>query len=188
MDCPTKDKDKPPEIGGKIHHFLEANTPVDRDLWADFFNKCVKAQAVKKFRRYRKKFQEAVTTAQATTAPVGMVAASPGTMAPVTRTTKKVMFAQPLVEAKNKNKGDPKGKAEVGPSKINQPTPKRKPTSKVKKEVNAIDGGANVDLGGLTPDEQDILDSLTTAGDSETDTVDDTTEGTSEESDSEETE
>ena len=64
VDCPTKDKDKPPEIGGKIHHFLEANTPVDRDLWADFFNKCVKAQAVKKFRRYRKKFQEAVTTAQ----------------------------------------------------------------------------------------------------------------------------
>ena len=61
IDCPTKDKDKPPEIGGKIHHFLEANTPIDRDLWADFFNKCVKAQAVKKFRRYRKKFQEAVT-------------------------------------------------------------------------------------------------------------------------------
>ena len=188
VDCPTKDKDKPPEIGGKIHHFLEANTPIDRDLWADFFNKCVKAQAVKKFRRYCKKFQEAVTTAQGTTAPVGMVATSPGTMAPVTRTTKKVMFAQPLVETKNKNKGDPKGKAEVGPSKINQPTPKRKPTSKVKKEVNAIDGGANVDLEGLTPDEQDILDSLTSAGDSETDTVDDTTEGTSEESDSEETE
>ena len=41
---------------------------------------------------------------------------------------------------------------------------------------------------GLTPDEQDMLDSLTAAGDSETDTVDDTTEETSEESDSEETE
>ena len=149
-DCLTKDKDKQPEIGGKIHHFLEANTPVDRDLWADFFNKCVKAQAVKKFRRYRKKFQEAVTTAQGTTAPVGTVAASPGTMLPVARTTtKKVTFAQPLVEAKNKHKGDPKGKAEAGPSKINQPTPKRKPTSKVKKEVNAIDGGANMDLGVL---------------------------------------
>ena len=89
VDCPTKDKDKPPEIGGKIHHFLEANTPVDRDLWADFFNKSVKAQAVKKFRRYRKKFQEAVTTAQGTTAPVGMVAASPSTMTPVMRTTTK---------------------------------------------------------------------------------------------------
>ena len=188
-DCPTKDKDKQPEIGGKIHHFLEANTPVDRDLWADFFNKCVKAQAVKKFRRYRKKFQEAVTTAQGTTAPVGTVVASPGTMTPVTRTTtKKVTFAQRLVEPKNKNKGDPKGKAEAGPSKINQPTPKRKPTSKVKKEVNAIDGGADVDLGGLAPSEQEKLDSLRSAGDSETDTVDDTTEETSEESDSEETE
>ena len=43
-------------------------------------------------------------------------------------------------------------------------------------------------LGGLTPDEQEMLDSLRSAGDSETDTVDDTTEETSEESDSEETE
>ena len=55
VDCPTKDKDKPPEIGGKIHHFLEANTPVDRDLWAEFFNKCVKVQAVKKFRKVSEK-------------------------------------------------------------------------------------------------------------------------------------
>ena len=110
-------------------------------------------------------------------------------MAPVTRaTTKKVTFAQPVVEAKVKNKGDPKGKTEAGPSKINQPTPKRKPTSKVKKEVNAIDGGADVDLGGLTPSEQEILDSLRFAEDSGTDTVDDATEETSEDSDSEETE
>ena len=189
VDCPTKDKDKLPEIGGKIHHFLEANTLVDRDLWADFFNKCVKAQAVKKFRRYRKKYQEAVTTVQGTATPAGTIAASPGIAIPVPRTTtKRVMFAQPLVEAKNNNKGDPKGKVEVGPSKINQPTPKRKPTSKVKKEVNAIDGGANVDLGGLTPEEQVMLEVLNTTRDSETDTVDDTTEGTSEDSDSEEIE
>ena len=188
-DCPTRDQNKPPEIGGKIHHVLEANTPVDRDLWADFFNKCVKAQAAKKFRKYRKKFQEAVTTAQGTTAPVGTVVASPGTMTTGTRTTtKKVAFAQPLVEPKNKNKGDPKGRAEAGPSKINQPTPKRKPTSKVKKEVNAIDGGADVDLGGLTPSEQEMLDSLRSTEDSGTDTVGDTAEETSEDSDSEETE
>ena len=149
----------------------------------------MKAQAVKKFRRYRKKFQEAVTTAQGTTTPVGTVIASPGTITPVTRTTtKKVTFAQPVVEPKAKNKGDPKGKAEAGPSKINQPTPKIKPTPKVKKEVNAIDGGADVDLGGLTPSEQEILDSLRSTEDSGTDTVDDTTEETSEESDSEETE
>ena len=76
----------------------------------------------------------------------------------------------------------------MGPSKINQPTPKRKPTSKVKKEVNAIERGANVDLGGLTLDEQEMLESLRTTEDSETDTVDDTTEETSEDSDSEETE
>ena len=149
----------------------------------------MKAQAVKKFRRYRKKFQEAVTTAQGTAAPVGTVVASPGAMAPATRAAmKKVTFAQPVVEPKMKNKADPKGKAEAGPSKINQPTPKRKPTPKVKKEVNAIDGGADVDLGGLTPSEQEILDSLRSTEDSGTDTVDDTAEETSEDSDSEETE
>ena len=103
-------------------------------------------------------------------------------------TTKKVTFAQPLIETKNKNKGDLKRKTEAGPSKINRPTPKRKPTSKVKKEVNAIDGGANVDLGGLTSEEQEILETLSATGDSETDTVDDTTEETSEDSDSEEAE
>ena len=189
VDCPTRDKDRPPEIGGKIHHVLEANTPVDRDLWADFFNKCVKAQAVKKFRKYRKKFQEAVTTAQGTITPVGTVATSPGTMSPVTKTTtKRVTFAQPLAEVKKKNRGDPKGKTEVGPSKINQPTAKKKSTSKIKKEVNAIDGGANEDLGGLTLDEQEMLENLRATGDSETDTVDDTTEETSDDSDSEETE
>ena len=26
-DCPTRDQNKLPEIGGKIHHVLEANTP-----------------------------------------------------------------------------------------------------------------------------------------------------------------
>ena len=50
--------------------------------------------------------------------------------------------------------------------------------------INAIDGGADVDLGGLTPGEQEMLDSLRYTRDSETDTVDDTTEETSEESDS----
>ena len=98
-------------------------------------------------------------------------------------TTKRVTFAQPLVETKNKNKGDPKGKTEVGPFKINQPTAKLKPISKVKKEVNVIEGGTNVTSRGLTPDEQEMLDTLKNTGDSETDTVEDTTEETSEESD-----
>ena len=93
-----------------------------------------------------------------------------------------------MVETKNKNKGDPKGKTEVGPSKINQPTAKKKPIAKVKKEVNVIEGGATVAPGGLTSDEQEMLETLKATGDSETDTIDDTTEKTSEESDSEETE
>ena len=122
VDCPTKDKNKPPEISGKIHHFLEANTPVDRYLWADFFNKCVKAQAVKKFRRYRKKFQEAVTTAQGTTTPAGMVAASPGTMSPLTRTTtKRVTLHNPWLKLKIKIKETQREKQKRVPQKsINQ--------------------------------------------------------------------
>ena len=66
VDCPFNQKDKVLEIGGKIHHFLETQTPVDKELWEEFFNKCVKAQTAKKFRRYRKKLQEAVTAAQTT--------------------------------------------------------------------------------------------------------------------------
>ena len=106
VDCPYKDKERPPEIGGKIHHFLEANTPVDRELWADFFNKCVKAQATKKFRHYRKKFQEAVTTAQTMVANINSTtntATTTGSIIP--KAVKKVMFAPSSVnEVKTKSK------------------------------------------------------------------------------------
>ena len=78
-------------------------------------------------------------------------------------------------------KGIQKEKQKQDPLKLINQQQNRKPTSKVKKEVNAIDGGAGVDLGGLTPDEQEMLESLTATGESEMDTVDDTTEGTSEE-------
>ena len=43
MDCPFNTKDKVPEIDGTIHHFLETQTPIDKELWAEFLNKCVKA-------------------------------------------------------------------------------------------------------------------------------------------------
>ena len=186
VDCLYKDKEKPPEIGGKIHHFLETNTPVDRELWAEFFNKCVKAQAVKKFRRYCKKFQEAVTTAQGATGTATTVTPTVTGTIPATAKTipKKVTFAKPLVEPKNKSKQDPRSKPEAGQSQISQPTPKKKPSLKVKKEVNVIDGGVEADL---TSEEQEMLQTMGAAGGYETDTADDT-EDTSDESESEETE
>ena len=81
VDCPFNQKDKVLEIGGKIHHFLETQTPVDKELWAEFFNKCVKAQTAKKFRRYRKKLQEAVTAAQTTAVAATAQAAPAATIA-----------------------------------------------------------------------------------------------------------
>ena len=81
-----------------------------------------------------------------------------------------------------------KGKQRWVHPKINQPTAKRKPITKVKKEVNVIEGGTGGTSGGLTSDEQEMLETLKASGDTETDTVDDTTEETSEESDSEEIE
>ena len=89
---------------------------------------------------------------------------------------------------KQKVKGTRKERQNRVPQRSTNPHQKRKPTPKVKKEVNAIDGGADVDLGGLTPSEQEMLDSLRSTEDSGTDTVDDTAEETSEDSDSEEIE
>ena len=81
-ECMYAPKDKVPEVGGKIHHFMETQTPVDKNLSAEFFNKYIKVQAVKKFRRYQKKFQEAVTAAQ--TMGVGISAAPVTAQTPVT--------------------------------------------------------------------------------------------------------
>ena len=95
-------KDKVLEIGGKIHHFLETQTPVDKELWAEFFSKCIKAQTAKKFRRYRKKLQEAVTAAQTTAAAAAAQAAPATTMVGV-KAPKRVTFAKPAeTEPKSK--------------------------------------------------------------------------------------
>ena len=88
---------------------METYTPVDKDLWSDFFNKCVKAQTAKKFRRYRKKFQEAVMAAQssATSAPpqTQLKTTTPVVSAPQ-KTPKKVTFApQNSPEGKTTQKG-----------------------------------------------------------------------------------
>ena len=152
--CPYVQKDKVPEIGGKIHHFMETYTPVDKDLWSDFFNKCVKAQTAKKFRRYRKKFQEAVTAAQtsATSAPPQTQMKTTMPVAPSSqKIPKRVTFApQNTPEAKVTQQGDLKVKVPlVIPAAIAHPTPKTKMT-KVKKEINEIDKQSPIEPPALT--------------------------------------
>ena len=95
-NCPYIQKDKVPEIGEKIHHFMETYTPVDKELWSDFFNKCIKAQTAKKFTRYRKKFQKAVTAAQTSatsTPPQTQVKTTTPVVPALQKTPKKVTFA-----------------------------------------------------------------------------------------------
>ena len=167
-NCPYVQKDKVPEIGEKIHHFMETYIPVDKELWSDFFNKCVKAQTVKKFRRYRKKFQEAVTTAQtsATSAPpqTQMKATTP-VAPPSQKIPKKVTFApQNTSEAKATQQGDLKVKVPlVIPAAIAHPTPKTR-TTKVKKEINEVDKQSPMELPALTQEEQNILEDLEKTG------------------------
>ena len=58
---------------------------MDRDLWADFFNKCVKTHAAKKFRKFKKKQEEAA----ASTAPNTVVT-------PKTVVTSKTVTTRPF--------------------------------------------------------------------------------------------
>ncbi|MCG8625323.1 MAG: hypothetical protein MJE68_25410, partial [Proteobacteria bacterium] len=164
---------KAPEVGGKIHHFLETQTPVDKELWAEFFNKCVKAQTAKRFRRYRKKFQEAVTAAQTTTTGAVLTTINP-TVGNTQKTApnvlvpnpkvppKKVTFAKTLVGKSDPQKG---GNADVSTT-ITQPTGKgrysRKPA--VKKEVDEIDTSEKLQCPSLTAEEEAIVKQLEESG------------------------
>ncbi|MCG8626411.1 MAG: hypothetical protein MJE68_30985, partial [Proteobacteria bacterium] len=160
---------KAPEVGGKIHHFLETQTPVDKELWAEFFNKCVKAQTAKRFRRYRKKFQEAVTAAQTTATGAAPTTANP-TVGNTQKTAPNVPMPNPKVPPKKvtfaktpvgKNEPQKGGNADVTAT-ITQPTSKgrysRKPT--VKKEVDEIDASEKLQCPSLTAEEEAIVKQL----------------------------
>ena len=167
-NCLCVQKDKVPEIGGKIHHFMETYTPVDKELLSDFFNKCMKAQTVKKFRRYRKKFQEAVTAAQTSatvTPPQAQMKTTTPVASPSQKIPKKVTFApHNTPEAKATQQGDLKVKVPlVIPAAIAHPTPKTK-TTKLKKEINEVDKQSPMEPPALTQEEQNILQDLEKAG------------------------
>ena len=169
VDCPYEQKDKIPEIDGKIHHFMETQTPVDKELWADFFNKCIWAQTAKKLRRYHKKFQEAVTAAQSTvvamtaTASVAVPGLSGlGSATVGAKTTKKVTFASQQ-STEPKTKVPETAVATVAAGGIAQPTPRKK-TTKVKKEVSKVGLMPEVSVPKLSEEEEMILDSLEKSG------------------------
>ena len=161
VDCPFNQKDKVPEIGGKIHHFLETQTPVDKELWAEFFKKCIKAQTAKKFHRYRKKLQEAVTTAQTTAAVAAAQAAPAATMAGA-KAPKRVTFAKPA-ETEPKSKIPDPGPPSSPSGGITQPTPRKKPV-KIKREVDEVDSSPGIQVPKLTEEEETILATLENLG------------------------
>ena len=168
VNCPYVQKDKVPEIGGKIHHFMETYTPVDKELWSDFFNKYVKVQTAKTFRRHRKKFQQAVTAVQSnvTSTPSQIQVKTTTPVAPPSqKAPKKVTFApQNPPETKTTQQGDLKVKVPlVILAAIAHPTPKTK-TTKVKKQINEIDKQTSIEPPTLTQEEQNILQDLEKAG------------------------
>ena len=128
----------------------------------------MKAQTAKKFRRYRKKFQEAVTTAQPSAMsvlPQTQMKTTTPVVPPSQKAPKKVTFAlQNLPKTKTTQQGDLKVKVPlVIPAAITHPTPKTKAT-KVKKEINEIDKQSPMELPALTQEEQNILQDLEKAG------------------------
>ena len=161
VDCPFNQKDKVPKIGGKIHHFLEMQTPVDKELWAQFLNKCIKAQTAKKFHRYRKKLQEAVTAAQTTAVAAAAQAAPAATMAGA-KAPKRVTFVKPA-ETEPKLKMPDPGPSSFRSGGITQPTPRKKPV-KIKKEVDEVDSSPGIQVPKLTEEEETILATLENSG------------------------
>ena len=136
-------------------------TPVDKELWVEFFNKCVKAQTAKKFHRYRKKLQEAVTTAQ-TTAVAATAQAAPATIMVGAKAPKRVTFAKPA-ETESKSKIPDPGPSSSPSGGITQPTPRKKPV-KIKKEVDEVDSSPNIQVPKLTEEEETILATLENSG------------------------
>ena len=129
LECPERDVAKPDYVG-TMNHSVNATQPIDRDAWTAFFTKCVKANAAKKFRKFQKKFEKALTSAQttrATTTGAANTTASPSTAA--TTPKKHVQFIPILAKttsgSTSKNKMDPNKPMNMG-----QPMPRCSPRNK----------------------------------------------------------
>ena len=160
LECPERDTAKPDYVG-TINHSINVTQPVDRDAWSAFFNKCVKANAAKKFRKFQKKFEKALTSAQTTrtttTSAVNTTAAPTTTVSPP---KKHVQFMP--IPAKTATGHTPKPKMDPNkPTNMGQPMPRRSPRNKT--SVNEIDI-ENMLPPTLTEDEEEVLQALEESG------------------------
>ena len=184
-DCPTQDP-QPTKVLGRLHHTLEAETPIGRSLLNEFFNKLMRSErkqeiAKAKLKKVRQQLNvqanpqqvqvgggaTATAPAQAMVAPAGPTAVTP----PQATVPRKAQVGRPARIPKPKA-GPPKAAAMVSPKK--NPPPKPPVTrSKTKNQatptpVAATDLEANVTAPVDAEYDTDELAELPTDSDSET--------------------
>ena len=163
-DCPTQDP-QPTKALGRLHHTLEAETPIGRSLLNEFFNKLMRSErkqeiAKAKLKKARQQLNvqanpqqvqvgggaTATTPAQAMTAPAG----PPAVMPPQANVPRKAQVGRPTRIAKPKPV-PPAAVAAVAPKKVsplkppvtrsktrNQPTPTPVAATDLEADVTAL--------------------------------------------------
>ena len=135
-DCPTQDP-QPTKALGRLHHTLEAETPIGRSLLNEFFNKLMRSErkqeiAKAKLKKARQQLNVqanpqqvqvgggaiATTPAQAMVAPAGPPAVTP----PQASVPRKAQVGRPARIAKPKPV-PPAAAAAVAPKKVSPPKP-----------------------------------------------------------------
>ena len=135
-DCPTQDP-QPTKALGRLHHTLEAETPIGRSLLNEFFNKLMRSErkqeiAKAKLKKARQQLNvqanpqqvqvgggaAATTPAQAMAAPAGPPAVTP----PQANVPRKAQVGRPARIAKPKPV-PPAAPAAVTPKKVSPPKP-----------------------------------------------------------------
>ena len=135
-DCPTQDP-QPTKALGRLHHTLEAETPIGRSLLNEFFNKLMRSErkqeiAKAKLKKARQQLNvqanpqqvqvgggaAAATPAQAAAAPAGPPAVTP----PQANVPRKAQVGRPVRVAKPKPV-PPAAAAAVAPRKASPPKP-----------------------------------------------------------------
>ena len=134
-DCPTQDP-QPTKALGRLHHTLEAETPIGRSLLNEFFNKLMRSErkqeiAKAKLKKARQQLNvqanpqvqvgggaAATTPAQVMAAPAGPPAVTP----PQANVPRKAQVGRPVRIAKPKPMS-PAAAAAVAPKKASSPKP-----------------------------------------------------------------
>ena len=135
-DCPTQDP-QPTKALGRLHHTLEAETPIGRSLLNEFFNKLMRSErkqeiAKAKLKKARQQLNvqanppqvqvgggaAATTSAQAAVAPAGPPAVTP----PQANVLQKAQVGRPARVAKPKP-APPAAATATAPKKVTPPKP-----------------------------------------------------------------